>query len=300
MDTFYILSFTFIALSYPAVWLLELFINHKSERTISAESKLYVILFLFIGFLIGNFFLSKPWEDPEKAAMFGQAGDYFGGMLNPILAFASFIALLYTIRIQSEELRLTRQEVKASVSAQEKSASLLSLQVEQQKLLEEFKAIREMFVTNFMKAESLLIQPVNLSPSIKEQVLSALSHSIEAMQMANHELSDNEKEGRVPFDGVVFMIDLEFNNHEYNSAKAEYFAAAWLVRRDFEMLERITNRLGGMGDGVLISSYANIAAYHCIMGSFVEPLGDLDITDNSNLHRSIVENYKKLNVYSRV
>lgn len=37
--------------------------------------------------------------DPEQ---WGQMGDFFGGMLNPILAFASFIALLYTIRLQSK------------------------------------------------------------------------------------------------------------------------------------------------------------------------------------------------------
>ncbi len=49
-------------------------------------------------------------------AVWGQAGDFFGGMLNPFLAFCSFMALLYTIRIQSEELRLTREELTKSSS----------------------------------------------------------------------------------------------------------------------------------------------------------------------------------------
>lgn len=58
----------------------------------------------------------------EGIGAWGPVGDFFGGMLNPILAFASFIALLYTIRIQSEELRLTREEFSKSVDAQERLA----------------------------------------------------------------------------------------------------------------------------------------------------------------------------------
>lgn len=57
---------------------------------------------------ISNFAFKMPSPEPEQ---WGQMGDFFGGMLNPILAFASFIALLYTIRIQSEELKLTRAEL---------------------------------------------------------------------------------------------------------------------------------------------------------------------------------------------
>ena len=35
----------------------------------------------------------------------GTFGDYLGGVLNPILGFASFMALLYTVRLQSNELK---------------------------------------------------------------------------------------------------------------------------------------------------------------------------------------------------
>lgn len=67
---------------------------------------------------------------------FGQVGDFFGGMLNPILAFASFMALLYTIQIQSKqlnvstkELEATRIELKASVKAQKDSSDALEGQL---------------------------------------------------------------------------------------------------------------------------------------------------------------------------
>ena len=55
----------------------------------------------------------------------GTFGDFFGGMLNPVLGFASFIALLYTIRLQSQELAMTREELARSADANEKSGRAL-------------------------------------------------------------------------------------------------------------------------------------------------------------------------------
>lgn len=58
----------------------------------------------------------------------GTPGDYVGGMLNPILAFASFMALLYTIKLQMDELKLTRDELSQSRKAQQDSADTLDQQ----------------------------------------------------------------------------------------------------------------------------------------------------------------------------
>ncbi|TWA70703.1 hypothetical protein FBZ84_102253 [Azospirillum baldaniorum] len=51
--------------------------------------------------------------EKEKAA-YGQFGDFFGGTLNPILAFMSFIAVLYTVSLQVTELNHNRKELRAS------------------------------------------------------------------------------------------------------------------------------------------------------------------------------------------
>jgi uncharacterized membrane protein len=71
------------------------------------------------------------------AAHWGQMGDFFGGMLNPILAFASFIALLYTIRIQSKEMADARTEMHLSRLAQEQAVAAANAQLlsmEQQRI----------------------------------------------------------------------------------------------------------------------------------------------------------------------
>ncbi|NIP38569.1 MAG: hypothetical protein GWO07_06740 [Candidatus Dadabacteria bacterium] len=44
----------------------------------------------------------------------GQFGDYFGGILNPILSFFAIIALLFTIKLQSEQLKNSAEELKLS------------------------------------------------------------------------------------------------------------------------------------------------------------------------------------------
>lgn len=62
-------------------------------------------------------------------------GDFYGGTLNPLLAFLALIALLYTIKQQSEALKLskdelsaTREELAKSAEAQQEQSKSLELQ----------------------------------------------------------------------------------------------------------------------------------------------------------------------------
>ena len=48
---------------------------------------------------------------------FGQFGDFFGGVANPILTFLTFMGLIMTIIIQKKELILTRKEMRDSSNA---------------------------------------------------------------------------------------------------------------------------------------------------------------------------------------
>ncbi|MGB7403506.1 MAG: putative phage abortive infection protein [Arcobacter sp.] len=111
--------------------------NKKIEKT---KKKLPWVLIFFgllglacsifvFGFYGITFFDYRITADTEH---FGQFGDFIGGTLNPILAFLSFMALLYTIKIQMDELKLSREEVEATreelkesrIAQQEQSKSL--------------------------------------------------------------------------------------------------------------------------------------------------------------------------------
>lgn len=65
---------------------------------------------------------------PNKREDLGQFGDYFGGILNPIFGFSSFIALLITIVFQAKELKLSRKELELTRDELSKSASALASQ----------------------------------------------------------------------------------------------------------------------------------------------------------------------------
>ena len=58
----------------------------------------------------------------------GTFGDFFGGILNPIFGFGSFIALLVTIVYQAKELKLSRNELELSREELSKSANALAAQ----------------------------------------------------------------------------------------------------------------------------------------------------------------------------
>ncbi|CAI3803159.1 hypothetical protein [Rheinheimera sp. MM224] len=101
----------------------------------SSVYSVFAYLAMFYSSHIGEGLSTDP-------AVWGQAGDFFGGMLNPFLAFCSFMALLYTIRIQSEELRLTRDELAKTSKANEK----LSEANESQLLLSKLQNFEQLFL----------------------------------------------------------------------------------------------------------------------------------------------------------
>ena len=49
--------------------------------------------------VVGGLFPNVP-----ERGIWGVTGDFFGGILNPILAFCSLIALLYTVHLNKQEL----------------------------------------------------------------------------------------------------------------------------------------------------------------------------------------------------
>lgn len=58
----------------------------------------------------------------------GPLGDFFGGILNPLLSFCTFMALLMTIILQQKELSLTRKELNETQKATRDSAEALKEQ----------------------------------------------------------------------------------------------------------------------------------------------------------------------------
>lgn len=71
-------------------------------------------------------YFSGPITSDHEA--WGTFGDFFGGTLNPIFSFMALIALLFTIVLQSRELKLTRDELRLSRQAQQESKESIVVQ----------------------------------------------------------------------------------------------------------------------------------------------------------------------------
>lgn len=92
---------------------------------------------LFIGaislilFMLSIFFLVQTiyvWSDGDTYARLGQVGDFFGGTLNPLLTFLTFIGVLATIFLQREELQGTREEIGRQANALETQLQAIAKQ----------------------------------------------------------------------------------------------------------------------------------------------------------------------------
>lgn len=72
-------------------------------------------------------------SNPDTAQYWGQIGDFIGGILNPTLSFIAFLTLLYTLKVQSDELKEARIESKI---AREEAKSANSIQEYQTRVFE--------------------------------------------------------------------------------------------------------------------------------------------------------------------
>lgn len=67
------------------------------------------LVLVFILFVVGSYvswFRNRPIGDSSD---WGTFGDYLGGVLNPLLGFATLLLLIRTLQAQREELEITRQ-----------------------------------------------------------------------------------------------------------------------------------------------------------------------------------------------
>lgn len=65
---------------------------------------------------------------PENSDKLGQFGDFFGGVLNPLLSFMALLGVLYTIRTQGQELKEAREETRIANRIQDKQSAIFERQ----------------------------------------------------------------------------------------------------------------------------------------------------------------------------
>ena len=128
-------------------------------------------------------------EGLRRAEALGLSGDFLGGVLNPILSFFSFIALLFTLRLQRRELTATMEELKKSTVAAEANVRLFTEQIAAQRLdafENTFFGLLKVFNTAFEKMNEHQPAEGDTPHGSPLQLLMAQAH-------AQHSLADARK-----------------------------------------------------------------------------------------------------------
>ena len=106
-------------------------------------------------------FRTSDWANDPAA--WGQLGDYLGGILNPIVAFAAFMWLVESVRIQRNELSETKEALQKSQKAQQDQANTSLLASRIQALNVELAGVTN-HLAHFRTKQLQLLQYQNTTP----------------------------------------------------------------------------------------------------------------------------------------
>jgi hypothetical protein len=214
-------------------------------------------------------------ESMSRAEALGLSGDFLGGVLNPILSFCSFIALLFTLRLQRRELNATMEELKKSTTAAEANVRLFTEQIQAQRLdafENTFFSLLKLFNSTFEKMNErepadgdrpagsplqVLMGQARTQPTLEEarRVLMAdhseidhfISILLEMLKLIDQKFPNESHEDRMFYANILKAI---INQDAFEAVamyaathnpQSPYFAFKQLIER-YELLEELDLR----------------------------------------------------------
>ena len=142
-------------------------LNFRSPKQL--DIFIYILLGLVISVAISSITIYVNHFDgglSSEHQRWGTFGDYFGGILNPIVALSAFILLAISIRIQKEELSETRNVLEESNKAQEKQATQLLLTARVNAINAQISAIDSEIMTFREETTFILSQLLNSTSAL--------------------------------------------------------------------------------------------------------------------------------------
>ncbi len=116
------------------------------------------VFVLTITFYIAWFWLKNSQNLSMSTEHWGQFGDFLGGIMNPLVAYAAYYWLTKSIRLQKEEMLEARQAMKESSKAQAEQAAHAQVQVRVAALTALINSIMQEVQTQRMQIQHLLAQ----------------------------------------------------------------------------------------------------------------------------------------------
>ncbi|MGE4419183.1 MAG: putative phage abortive infection protein [Sulfurimonas sp.] len=140
--------------------------GHNSKKLKNLNWLLLVAL-IFLIVVLSTYFYSFHHTLSSDKSEWGTFGDFVGGTLNPLFAFLSLFAIIYTIRIQTEELEYSRKELEATKEELEKSRIAQQEQSESFKIQNESIKQQAFENTFFQLVNALTDTKNNISVNVK-------------------------------------------------------------------------------------------------------------------------------------
>lgn len=189
-----------------------------------------------------GFGLDKITDDLGR---WGQTGDFFGGILNPIFGFLSVVLLLWTLqqterslKQSEEELRLSREEMRRSADALSEQAKDLKQQTFERTFFELLRLYNEIVDGFIIKQSRLMSKVFGHSESLPDTGRDALLTYCWQFKRTLHSFMEaNPDEGQLE---AINQVWLEFYKDKQNQL-GHYFRSLYNILK-FVDQTRIDNK----------------------------------------------------------
>lgn len=155
---------------------------NNSNKLNKLNYLLYIALFMYVVILIFYFYNFNNGFSTDKDD-WGTFGDFVGGTLNPLFAFFSLFAIIYTVKIQTEELEYTKEELEKSRIAQETQSESFQIQnnsIKQQTFENTFFSLLEhhnILIEKLNKKTDELYNKIVINKNSKEIVIEFIDNN---------------------------------------------------------------------------------------------------------------------------
>lgn len=194
-----------------------IFLNIIGDSNKETSKNLFSLFKFAIYAIFSIFFINIFFNDFKKL---GEWGDFFGGVLNPILTFLTFMGLLITIVLQQSELKQSREEFKG----QKESLENQEFDNKFFQMLNLLNSINDRLVVNIKEKD---LKGKDVFEYLKEKLYNNISIQYNEHLHHNSLFNKHEKDKKSNFlhDDKFLYFKNEFDNfnNEYDTTFKYYF-----------------------------------------------------------------------------
>ncbi|WP_051361315.1 hypothetical protein [Desulfuromonas sp. TF] len=248
--------------------------KNSRNRIVNRLTAIFTVAVLAACIAIGAYVLKFDAGLSSNPEIWGQFGDYIGGVLNPFFALLGLIALLLTIVLQSRELEYTRQELRNSSIALEGSREIAQ---QQKDLLNTQDQKEDIYrVINFIYEEIKLI----LSRRINFNLI--INETIDQRKMKIEDIFGRRKE--------ILNESIRLLSPRFHVQEADYFNVNKDNLNDFIMrlreLSFYLNIFDSLSGKYYLTDFYRQRLFDIIMDMHGQEYIEVDLVDNFQVKTS--------------